>query len=72
MVDSISECGKIIKCMEPEFSHGQMEENIKVNIFSIKNKGKDFSHGLMEDHTMVNGKTVNNREKVYIKIKMVI
>jgi len=37
-----------------EFTLGQMEENMKVNILKIKKKGMEYSHGQMVKHTHKN------------------
>lgn len=47
MEEYIKVNGKIIKCVVKVHFNGVMGENIKVNIFKIKNKGLEFSIGQM-------------------------
>lgn len=48
-------------------SHGLMAENIKVNIWMIKNKDKVYLHLKMVVFIKVNGWMENNMEEVLIK-----
>lgn len=69
MGDNMKAPGKIIKCMEEEFSPGLMEEDMKGNMYMIKNKVLDSLLGLMADHIKATGKMVSKTEKGLIEIK---
>jgi len=66
MEGHIMEIGEIIKCMVKVYSHGQMAEDMKVNILKIKNKDMVHSSGLMEENTWDNGLMGNNMVKEHL------
>ena len=68
--DNIKGFGKIIKCMERVFLHGQTVEDIKVNTLLIKSKERVFLFGQMEEHMMVSGKMESRMVKEYTDLKM--
>jgi hypothetical protein len=63
MEDVILENGKIITCMEREFTHGLTVEDMKVNTKWIKSMDMVFIIGQMEEFTREIGSTVNNTGK---------
>lgn len=56
--------GKIINSMVTANSFGQMDPNIPVNMFTIKNKALVHLNGLTADNTKADGQIANNTEKV--------
>ena len=54
-IESILEIGLIIKCTELEYLLGLMEENMKENILTIRNKATEYSPGQMDVNMMVSG-----------------
>lgn len=63
--------GKIITCMVKASLAGQMEDNTKVNIATIKKKGLEFILGPMVDNTQDNGKMASNMVKAYIRMLII-
>ena len=55
MVGLMWENGRIIKCMDMVYLHGQMEEDMKGLTLKIRNKGKVSSIGQMEGGMKENG-----------------
>jgi hypothetical protein len=53
-----------------EYSHGQMEEDMKGNILMIKKKGMVTFIGQMVENTKADGKMVNSMELVYIHLQV--
>lgn len=53
-----------------EYSHGQMEEDMKVSILMIKKKVMETFIGQMEESMKEDGKMVNNMELVYIRLQV--
>ena len=54
--------------MDRAYLHGQMGEDMKVNMLMIKKKALEFIRGRTEDNMPVNGKMVNSMAKEYIKM----
>lgn len=65
MVEDMKEVGNKIECMETEFIHGKMVENIKEDIWMIRNMVEVYTSGLMDVNTMECGKTENSMDKDY-------
>ena len=53
-----------------EYSHGQTEEDMKVNTLMIKKKDMVTFIGQMVENTKVDGKMVNSMELVYIHLQV--
>lgn len=62
--------GQPIKCTGLECSHGQMENDMKVNSLMIKEKERVHLHGLMDEFILGNGKMESNMEEALISVKM--
>lgn len=59
--------GKIIKCMVKEYSDDPTKENMKENIFKIRNMVEEYLNGQMVRNTMGNEEMGNSMEKVGCK-----
>ena len=64
MAESIMENGKIINYMVKEYTHGQMEGDMKENMRMIKNMDSELIIGQMVSLMKANGKMGNNTEKL--------
>jgi hypothetical protein len=67
--DNMKEIGFLTKCMVTEYSPGQMDESMKVNILMTKKKDMEYSRGQIVENMMVSGSTENKRVQAYISIK---
>ena len=63
-VDRILENGQIIACMDLEFIHEKMEENMKAIIVLIKNTEEEYIYGMMAKNISENGKMEGSMVKV--------
>lgn len=66
MEELITENGKIIKCMEEVCLHGLMEENMKENMWKIKNKVKEHFIGLMVENILDSGLMANSMAEEHL------
>ena len=63
------ETGAITRCMEWDYLHGVMEENMKANMLTIKKKERVRLHGLMEESILEAGRMANSMETEITLIK---
>jgi hypothetical protein len=55
--------------MVTEYSPGQMDVSMKVNILTTKKKVEEYSRGQIIEGMMVSGSTENKKVQAYILIK---
>jgi hypothetical protein len=71
MVELMRALGKTIICMDKEFIHGVMAENMKENIIWTKNMVMEYTSGQTEGGMKVIGRMVNNMARVNTFCQMV-
>jgi hypothetical protein len=69
MEEHIQDNGKIIICMEKEFTLGQTAVDMKDSMKWIKSMDTEFTNGPMEEYTKAAGSMENNMDKVNICFK---